>query len=163
VQALPPLAQTLLDLGRDALEIDELCISKKCNRWLWLAVSRYTGQIVAAAIGGRDWDALERLWYALPQRWRRRLVYTDGFSLYAWFFSAWQHRPCAKGEGGTNTVEGVNNALRQRSGILVRRSRATLARDPAWLWRRLCLLFHAHNQRGQYRLERRIKTTQSRL
>ncbi len=157
MQALPPLSTTLLDLEHDALEIDELCISKKRNLWLWLAVSRYTGQIVAATIGGRDWNALELLWYALPLRWRRRLVYTDGYTLYAWFFSAWQHRPCDKSESGTdgstNTVEGVNNALRQRSGTLVRRSRASLARDSAWLWRRLCLLFHAHNQRGQYRLD----------
>ena len=127
-----------------------------------MSVSRYTGQIAAAAVGARDWNTLERLWYALPARWRRRLVYTDGYSVYAWFFSAWQHRSCDKAEGGTNTVEGVNNALRQRSGILVRRSHGSLARHPAWLWRRLCLLFHAHNQRGQYRLDRRLKTTRPR-
>jgi IS1 family transposase len=159
---LPPLTTTLLDLKSDALEIDELCISKKHNQWLWLAVSRYTGQIVAATVGRRDWNALERLWYALPERWRRRLVYTDGYSVYTWFFWAWQHRVCAKGDGGTNTVEGVNNALRQRCGALVRRSRASLARSTGWLWRRLCLLFVAHNQRGQYRLDRRRKTTQKR-
>jgi IS1 family transposase len=156
------LATTLLELKQDALEIDELCVSKKHNQWLWLAVSRYTGQIVAATVGGRDWEALERLWYALSEHWRRRLVYTDGYSVYAWFFSTWQHRPCDKGDGGTNTVEGVNNALRQRSGTLVRRSRATLARNSAWLWRRLCLLFHAHNHRGLYRLDRRRKATRQR-
>ena len=54
-KTLPPLEHGLIHLKRDALELDELCISKKRNLWLWtlrppsvaVAVSRYTGQLLA--------------------------------------------------------------------------------------------------------------------
>ena len=73
--------------------MDELCISKKRNLWLWTAVSRYTGQLLAFVLGDRTWDNLARLWQKVPAAWQRRLVYTDGYGAYAAFFSAWQHRP----------------------------------------------------------------------
>ena len=150
----------------DAVEMDEMCVSlgtKKNKVWLWLAVSRYTGQILSAALGNRSFETLERLYLGLPARYRYRLVYTDGYVVYAQFFSGWQHRLCEKGDGGTCTVEGVNNALRHRCPYLARRS-SSVARSWGWLWARLLLVFNAHNQAGWKRLRRRnkrTKTTQS--
>jgi IS1 family transposase len=78
---------------RCGVEMDELCLSKGRHLWLWTlrppvvdgAVSRYSGQILAFVIGDRTWDNLARLWRVLPQSWRRRLMYTDGYNAYAAF------------------------------------------------------------------------------
>jgi IS1 family transposase len=59
--------------------MDELCISKRRNLWLWTAVSRYTGQILAYLIGDRTWKHAGELHALLPQRYQRRRVYTDGY------------------------------------------------------------------------------------
>ena len=134
-----------------------MCVSfqtKKNKLWLWLAVSRYTGQIVSAALGDRSFDTLDGLWSGVPERYRRRLVYTDGLVVYEQFFAPWQHRLCRKGDGGTSTVEGVNNAMRHRGGNLVRRT-AAIARNVDRFWDRLLILFHAHNRACQKRWERR--------
>lgn len=144
----------LLNPKRDAVEIDELCISWRRNQWLWTAVSRYTGQVRAFVIGDRRWDWIEHLWARLPNAWRYRLVYTDGYGAYSAFFSAWQHRVCDKFDGGTATVEGVNNSLRHRCGWLVRRSSAR-ARDMSLLQRRLALGVAAHNRDADKRIRGR--------
>jgi len=149
--------------------LDELCISKKRNLWLWtlrppsvaVAVSRYTGQLLAFVLGDRTWDNVARLWSKIPQAWQRRLVYTDGYGAYAAFFSPWQHRPCEKFDGGTCTVEGVNHSLRHRCGALVRRTSAR-CRDQSLLEKRIHLSAEAHNQAGERRVkrrERKAKTT----
>ncbi len=62
--------------------MDELCINWRRNQWLWTAVSRYTGQVLAFVIGDRKWHQIEDLWARLPQAWQRRLVYTDGALLH---------------------------------------------------------------------------------
>ena len=41
---------------------------------------------------------------------------------YAKVLPRGQHRPCPKGEGQTNIVEAINCSLRQRCGVLVRKS-----------------------------------------
>jgi insertion element IS1 protein InsB len=130
--------------------MDELCISWRANQWLWTAVSRYTGQVLAFTVGDRTWEMLEALWAQMPTVYRRRLVYTDGYGAYPAFFWGWQHRPCAKFDGGTATVEGVNNSLRHRCGWLVRRSSAR-ARDRELLEARLRLAVHAHNRAARKR------------
>ena len=143
-------------MKQDAVEMDELCISKKRNLWLWTAVSRYTGHLLAFVIGDRTWDNVARLWQKLPQAWRRRLVYTDGYGAYASFFSAWQHRVCDKFDGGTTTVEGVNHALRHRCGALVRRTSAR-CRSQELLNKRIGITAEAHNRAGHQRFKRRLK------
>ena len=145
-------------MKRDAVELDELCISQKRNRWLWTAVSRYTGQILAFVIGDRKWDNLARLWKRVPKDWQRRLVYTDGYGAYAAFFSPWQHRLCDKFDGGTTTVEGVNHSLRHRCGALVRRTSARCRTQAMWD-KRVEFTVAAHNRAGEKRLKRRAKTT----
>ena len=137
-------------MQRDAVELDELCISWRKNQWLWTAVSRYTGQILAFVVGDRRWDTIEQLWVRLPKAYRHRLVYTDGYGAYGSFFWGWQHRLCEKFDGGTATVEGVNNSLRHRCGWLVRRSSAR-ARDMSLLEKRLRLTVQAHNQAARKR------------
>jgi IS1 family transposase len=141
--------------------MDELCICKKRNLWLWTAVSRYTGQLLAFVLGNRTWNNVAGLWSKIPQAWQRRLVYTDGYGAYAAFFSSWQHRPCEKFDGGTTTVEGVNHSLRHRCGALVRRTSAR-CRDQSLLEKRIHLSAEAHNQAGERRVkrrERKAKTT----
>ncbi|WP_369016147.1 IS1 family transposase [Armatimonas sp.] len=141
--------------------MDELCISKKHNKWLWTAVSRQTGQILAWVIGDRKWNMLEKLWARLPRSWHRRLVYTDGYGAYGSFFWAWQHRVCQKFYGGTCTVEGVNNSLRHRCGLLVRRHSGP--RCGVNLETRVALAVEAHNRACQDRWPQRVKkATQSR-
>ena len=124
-------------------------------------MSRYSGQILAFVIGNREWDNLARLWQQVPQAWQRRLVYTDGYGAYGAFFSSWQHRLCQKFDGGTCTVEGVNQSLRHRCGALVRRT-SERCRDQSLLERRIHLSAEAHNQAGERqvkRRERKAKTT----
>ena len=134
-------------------------LSAQRNRWLWTAGSRYTGQLLAFVIGDRTWDNVARLWQRVPSSWQRRLVYTDGYGAYAAFFSPWQHRPCEKFDGGTTTVEGVNQSLRHRCGALVRRTSAR-CRSLELLSKRLAITVEAHNRAGQRRLNRRRKATQ---
>lgn len=123
-------------------------------------MSCYTGQILAFVIGERTWDQIEQLWARLPKAWRHRLVYTDGYGAYASFFSAWQHRVCDKFDGGTATVEGVNNSLRHWCGWLVRRS-SVRARDLGLLQKRLALVVAAHNHDTDKRMRpRAYRSTQ---
>lgn len=143
-------------LKADAVEVDELCVSRKHNLWLWTAVSRYSGQLLAFVVGDRSENSLVQLWARVPERWRRRLVYTDGYAVYAAFFSPWQHRPCEKGDGGTNTAEGVNNALRHRCGALVRRTSAR-CRDKNLLQMRVAVTARTHNRQA---VSRHRKATQ---
>jgi IS1 family transposase len=151
--------------------MDELCISRRQNLWLcvhagvnWTAVSRYSGQILACVLGDRAckdrWDRVAELSALLPKVYQRRLVYTDGYGAYAAFFSAWQHRECQKFDGGTCTVEGVNNSLRHRCSFLVRRHSGP--RCGAGLLTRLSFALAAHNRACQDRWVRcQAQPTQS--
>ncbi len=125
---------------------------------MWTAVSRYTGQILALVLGDRKWENLARLWNRVPKEWQRRLVYTDGYGACAAFFSPWQHRLCEKFDGGTTTLEGVNQSLRHRCGALVRRTSARCRTQAMWD-KRLDITVAAHNRAGEKRLKRRAKTT----
>ena len=118
----------------DAIEIDELCIRKKGSLWLWRARSRKTGQILAAIMGNRSRLMLERLWHKVPLSYRRKLVYTDGYELYACFFPAWQHRISDKRDGRTSRIEGTNTLFRARVSCLVRRSWGVCAKRVLDVW-----------------------------
>lgn len=133
--------------------MDELCISKKRNLWLWTAVSRYSGHILAWHIGDRKWNNVGRLYALLPNRYKQRSVYTDGYRAYAAFFAPWQHRLCQKFDGGTCVVEGVNNSLRHRCGALVRRSSAKCRSGEMWN-KRVAIAIEAHNKNTDKRLKR---------
>jgi hypothetical protein len=164
-----PLTQMLLELEHDALEVDELCISKRRNLWLWVAVSRYTGKIVAA-----DHRRAELGGFGAT------LVRTAPAALGAVAWSTPMATACTPGSSRAGSTALVTRA-RTAPMVAPTRSKGSTTRfaSVAALWyaaraqrwhaiRFGCgagftCLFHAHNQRGQYRLARRIKTTQSRL
>src|SRR5215470_1129551 len=108
------LAQSVIQPAVDAVEMDELCISKRRNLWLWTAVSRQTSQLLAFVIGDRSGDNVPVLRSRLPPTYQHRLLYADGYAPYAERLPAWRHRVCQKCDGGTSVVEvveGVNNSL----------------------------------------------------
>jgi IS1 family transposase len=144
----------------DALEIDELRIRKKGSLWLWMVRSRENGQILAAVMGNRT--MLERLWHKVPLSYRRKLVYTDSYEVYAAFFPIWQHRVSDKRDGRTSRIEGANTLFRARVSGLVRRSCGVCAKRVLDVWQRFLLVKHEHNRKCQQQQERkeREQTTQ---
>ena len=134
--------------------MDELCVSRRRNVWLWTAVSRHTGQILAYVLADRTWQHVEKLHAKLPPRYQRRRVYSDGYGAYAAFFYPSRHRTCEKFDGGTSVVEGVNTSLRHRCSFLVRRHCGP--RDHLESIRtRLAFVVRAHNQACQKRWDRK--------
>ena len=64
-----------------------------------------------------------RLRQALPRRYCRHCWYfTDLWESYVGVLPRWQHRRCSKGDGDTSIVKAINCVLRQRCGVLVRKS-----------------------------------------
>jgi IS1 family transposase len=144
----------------DALELDELVIRyrfKRHYRYLWLAISRLTRQVIGFTIGDRSSKSLQRLWFSLPADYRRKLVYSDFYEAYARWFAPWQHRPCDKGSGKTSIVEGLNNKWRNRVSGLVRKTVCVRYMDD--LQRRLWLVIERHNQLRLKQIEKLITST----
>ena len=140
--------------------MDELVIRfgfKKHYRYLWLAISRLTHQVVGFWIGDRSFKNLWQFWFSLPADYRRKLVYTDFYEAYAKLFRAWQHRPCGKGSGQTSIVEGLNNKWRNRVSGLVRKTVCVRYLDD--LQRRLWIVIQEHNQRCLKQLEKLLLST----
>ena len=74
-------------------------------------------------LGRRDAATARRLWQALPRHYRCHCWdFTDLFAAYVGVLPRWQHRQCPKGSGGTSIIEAINCSLRQRCGVLVRKS-----------------------------------------
>ena len=98
--------------------------ARKHKVWLWLAVERESRRIVAWVLGDRSRATARRLWQQLPAHWRgpRCWYFTDLWESYVGVLPRWQHRRSPKGSGGTSIVEAINCALRQRCGVLVRKS-----------------------------------------
>ncbi len=119
--------------------------SKDNDRWLWLAVSFQTRQILAFALGGRDLDTATIAWSSLPRSYWKKRVYTDFYSVYPALIGAWQHHACGKEEGRTNTVERVNCTLRQMVAPLVRKT-LSFAKKEEPLRHRLLLFMHRYNR-----------------
>ena len=91
----------------------------------WLAVERHRRRIVAGVPGNRSAATARRLWAQLPAHWRgpRCRYFPDLGESYVGVLPRWQHRRCPKGSGGAaSIVEAINCALRQRCGVLVRKS-----------------------------------------
>lgn len=130
---------------------------KRRYRYLWLAVSRLTRQVIGWCVGDRSTQTLIRLWFSLPATYRRKLVYSDFYQAYARWFALWQHRPCGKGSGKTSIVEGLNNKWRNRVSGLVRKTVCVRYMDD--LHRRLWLVVEGHNRLRIKQLERMIKSS----
>ncbi len=120
--ALPPLTDTLAQPAADdreatVLELDELWsfVLKKANkRWIWIALSRRTRQVVAYCIGDRSEATCQKLWERIPAAYRSGVCFTDFWEAYASVIPAEQHTACGKESGLTAHVERWNNTLRQR-------------------------------------------------
>ncbi len=141
----------------DTLEIDELVVRYRRRRrylYLWIAVSRLSRQVLSFVLGDRSEDSLRRLWINLPAEYRRKLVYTDEYGVYATFFRPWQHRPSEKGSGRTSVAEGLNNKWRNRLSGLVRRTVCLRPGTQIDLERRLLLTFQQHNRACRRRVEK---------
>lgn len=87
-----------------------------------MAVERASRRIVAWVLGSRGAATVQRLWDALPCRYHRPTRYlTDQRRAYPQVLPAHAH---VVGKTGTRVVEALNGKLRQRGGVLVRRSRS---------------------------------------
>lgn len=152
---------TLLEaISGDALEIDELVIRfrfKRRYRYLWVVVSRLTHQVLAWRMGDRSEKTLQKVWFQVPAPYRRKLVCTDFYEVYAKFFAPWQHRPSDKGSGKTSVIEGLNNKWRNRISGLVRKT--VCVRHPDDLERRLWMVTARHNLDQIIKLEKLISCT----
>ena len=123
---------------------------KKRKVWLWLAVERARRRIVGWTLGWtlgcRGEAPLRQLWQALPQRYHHHCwSFTDPWKAYAKVLPRWQHRPRAKGAGQTNIVEAINCSLRQRCGVLVRKS-CSFSKLLAMPTARIRIIIHNYNQ-----------------
>ena len=153
LQALPVVVEQeapAADAPPAVLELDErwTFVGKRTSKvWLWLAVERSSRRLVAWVLGCRGAATAQRLWQALPPRYRRHTrYYTDAWEAYAKVLPAAAHCPSPKGSGQTSIVEAINCSLRQRCGVLVRKS-CSFSKSLAMHHVRIHLCIHAHNQR----------------
>ena len=113
---------------------------------LWLAVERASRRVGAWVLGRRDAATARCLWAALPKRYRRHCWYfTDMFPPYAQALLSGPHRPCPKGEE-TNVIGALNCSLRQRCGVLVRKS-CSFSKSVSMHAARIKICIDQHNQR----------------
>jgi len=120
---------------------------RKRKVWLWLAVERATRRIVAWVLGCRGAATAQRLWQALPTCYQRHTTYyTDEWEAYAKVLPRAAHRPSAKGSGATSIVESLTCSLRQRCGVLVRKS-CSFSKLLSMHQVRIQLCIDAHNLR----------------
>jgi IS1 family transposase len=108
------------------VQADELWsfVGKKDNQiWLWWAIDAETRLVVGCAIGPRDKETAEELWYSLPPEYRQRAVcYTDFLETYNSVLPSKRHRAVDKASGKTSLIERLNNTIRQRCSRLVRKA-----------------------------------------
>jgi len=95
--------------------------SKKCKKWVWLALDTATREIVGVFVGSRGKAGAEGLWQSLPAVYRQcAVLYTDFWKAYAEVFPSKRHQAVGKNSGKTNHLERFNCTLRQRVSRLVR-------------------------------------------
>ena len=125
-RALGELTTTLLRGKRkDILELDELWSfvwSKKCVRWVWIALCRRTRQVVAYFIGDRSGASCRAFWERIPASYKRGFTFSDYWKTYKQVIKTGRHFSVGKESGETNHVERWNNTLRQRIGRFVRKT-----------------------------------------
>ena len=126
------------------LELDELwtfVLKKSRKRWIWIALSRQTRQVVAYTLGDRSEATCRKLWERIPQPYRQAHCYTDFWGAYSNVIPAEQHTRCGKESGATAHVERWNNTLRQRLARFVRK---TLSFSKSERMHEICLHLFIH-------------------
>ncbi len=95
--------------------------SKRCKKWIWLALDTATREIVGVFVGSRGKSGAKGLWRSLPAVYRQcALCYTDFWQAYAGVFPNKRQQAVGKRSGKTNGIERFNCTLRQRVSRLVR-------------------------------------------
>ena len=107
-------------------------------------------QVLAYYLVSRSRASFRHLWRRVPAAYRRKLVNTDQYHVYAEVLRSWQHRPSPKGSGRTSVSEGLNNTWRTRVSGLVRKS--VCVQSLHELEERLRLVFTQHNHQCHTRL-----------
>ena len=109
-----------------ALELDGVWTfvgRKKREVWVWLVVEQASRRIVGRDTGQPGRSPATALMGRVARRYRRHCWYfIDLWKAYAKGLPRWQHRPGPKGGGQTSIIEAINCSLRQRCGVLVRKS-----------------------------------------
>ena len=111
--------------------------------------------------GNRTDAMLKDAWGDVPEDWRGRLVFTDGWEAYSRFFPSAQHVVCEKGSGLTSRIVGWNTKWRQRQSGLVRRSCGVSHRIIDDVYERFLILVTQHNRQQKRRWDQEKATTQS--
>lgn len=114
---------------------------KSRKRWIWIALSRRTRQVVAYVIGDRSEATCRRLWGRIPVPYRCARCYTDFWEAYRNVIPEEQHTPCGKESGQTAHVERWNLTLRQRLARFVRK---TLSFSKSERMHEVCLRLFIH-------------------
>jgi insertion element IS1 protein InsB len=151
---LPALSTTLLapdphNPETHVLELDELWsfVIKKANQtWIWIALCRFTRQVVGYAVGDRSAATCRRLWLMIPPMYRESTCYSDFWTAYEAVIPDDQHIAVGKETGQTAHIERWNNTLRQRLGRFVRK---TLSFSKSLVMHEIALRFFLH----RYNLE----------
>ena len=107
------------------LELDELWpfVGKKANkRWVWVALTRHTRQVLAYAIGERGERTCRRLWERIPESYKGATRYGDFREAYRAVIPEERHEAVGKESGELAHVERWNNTLRQRLARFVRKT-----------------------------------------
>jgi IS1 family transposase len=147
--ALPELSDTLCepdpqDPMASDLELDELwsfVLKRASKRWVWIALSRATRQVVAYFIGDRSRESCRKLWGRIPAAYRMGRCFTDFWEAYSLVIPAEQHTAAGKESGFTSRVERWNNTLRQRLARFVRK---TLSFSKSETMHETCLRLFLH-------------------
>jgi IS1 family transposase len=93
------------------------------KKWIWLAIDKYSKEIVGLHVGKRDRVGAKGLWDSLPPVYRQCAVsYTDFRSAYEEILPVKRHRSVGKESGKTNHIERFDCTLRQRVSRLVRKT-----------------------------------------
>jgi insertion element IS1 protein InsB len=144
VNGLPELSETLMEVERPVLELDELwsfVLKEAHKRRVWPALCRQTRQVVAYVVGDRSAKTCGRLWKVIPDGYRLAHCYTDFREAYAKVLPAARHTAAGKESGETAHVERWNLTLRQRLARFVRR---TLSFSKSSVMHEACLRLFIH-------------------
>jgi len=130
------------------IEIDELYFyvgSKKQKRWLWLAVCRNTKRILGFCTGDRGSKTLAKLMHRIsPIKCER--YYTDKHAPFAKVIPEEKH--CSR-PNETNTIEGINSAVRHYLTRFKRRSKC-YSKSVQMVEASIILLMHSLNSSCKY-------------
>lgn len=112
--------------GRLIIERDEMWFfvsSKKNEVYIWLAIGRYSREIVGCFLGDRTRKSARKPWSSIPEVYQQSAIaYTNFWQSYEKVIPSKRHQAVGKETGQTNHIERLYNTFRQRLSRLVRKS-----------------------------------------